>query len=57
MQAVQQVVINLQVGHIELRSEDSIDIQRYSHERKVEKIVVPLDGEILGVKDSFARVS
>jgi hypothetical protein len=36
LQAVQQVVTNLQIGHIELRNEDSFDIQRYVHERKVE---------------------
>ena len=56
-QAVQQVVTNLQVGQIELRSEDSFDIQRYVHERKVEKIVVALEGEILETKNAFLKVS
>lgn len=47
---------NLQVGHIELRSEDSFDIQQYVHERKVEKLVVPLEGEILSIKNRFIKV-
>ncbi len=47
---------NLQVGQIELRSEDSFDIQQYVHQRKVEKIVVPLEGEILDIKTNFLRV-
>ena len=57
MQAVQQVVTNLQISHIELRNEDSFDIQRYVHERKVEKIIVPLDGEIAEVKNNFVKVN
>ena len=55
-QAVQQVVANLQIGQIELRSEDSFDIQQYVHQKKVELMVVPLDGEILEVKTAFLRV-
>ncbi len=56
MQAVQQVVSNLQIGHIELRSEESVDTQRYVNERSVDKIVVSLEGEILELKRSFAEV-
>ena len=55
-QAVQQVVSNLQLSHIELRAEDSIDIQPYTHRRKVELNVVPLEGEILLVKTAFLKV-
>ena len=55
-QAVQQVVTNLQISQIELRSEDSFDIQRYVHERQVEKFVVPFQGEILEIKTAFLKV-
>lgn len=55
-QAVQKVVTNLLISHIELRSEESLDIQKYLHERKVEKIVVPLDGEVSEVKNTFKKV-
>ncbi|KAG7260018.1 hypothetical protein CRUP_029466 [Coryphaenoides rupestris] len=44
--AVQQVISNLLVSHIELRSEESPDIQAHSHQRSLEKVVVPL-GETL----------
>ncbi|ELT99493.1 hypothetical protein CAPTEDRAFT_222339 [Capitella teleta] len=40
IKAVQQVLKSLLISHIELRSEESEDIQKYSHERSVEKIVV-----------------
>lgn len=44
------------LSHIELRSEDSFDIQPYTHQRKVELNVVPLEGEILLIKDAFLKV-
>lgn len=46
LQAVQAVISNLLISHIELRSEESPDIQAHSHQRSVEKVVVPL-GEAL----------
>ena len=55
-QAVQQVVSNLLLSHIELRSEDSFDIQPYTHQRRVELSVVPLEGEILLIKNAFLKV-
>ena len=57
LQAVQQVLSNLLIAHIELRGEDSLDVRPYIHERKVEKIVVPLEGEILEIRNIFKRVS
>ncbi|XP_076021603.1 Fanconi anemia group M protein [Genypterus blacodes] len=44
--SVQQVISNLLISHIELRSEESPDIRAHSHQRSVEKMVVPL-GEAL----------
>ncbi|XP_037603420.1 Fanconi anemia group M protein isoform X1 [Sebastes umbrosus] len=44
--AVQAVISNLLISHIELRSEESPDIKAHSHQRSVEKMVVPL-GEAL----------
>ncbi|KAM8920818.1 Fanconi anemia group M protein [Pelodytes ibericus] len=54
--SVQQVVSNLLIAHIELRSEDSPDIQSYSHERQVEKFVVPLGAELEVVQRSYLKV-
>eukprot|EP00111_Clytia_hemisphaerica_P002682 TCONS_00007586-protein len=56
MNAVQEVINNLMISHIELRSEESIDIQKYVHERKVEKIVVPLSGEVKNAQEVFLEV-
>ncbi|XP_073683588.1 Fanconi anemia group M protein-like [Garra rufa] len=41
VKAVQQVISNLLISHIELRSEDSPDVQTHVHQRSLEKIVVP----------------
>ncbi|KAM9354495.1 Fanconi anemia group M protein [Pholidichthys leucotaenia] len=47
--SVQSVISNLLISHIELRSEESPDIQAHSHQRSVEKVVVPL-GEALSAQ-------
>lgn len=51
LQSVQSVVSNLLISHIELRSDESPDIRPYSHQRNVEKVVVPL-GEILSAQQA-----
>uniref|UniRef100_A0A452H336 Helicase ATP-binding domain-containing protein n=1 Tax=Gopherus agassizii TaxID=38772 RepID=A0A452H336_9SAUR len=55
--AVQEVISNLLIAQIELCSEDSPDIQPYSHERQVEKIVVPLGKELAEIQNAYIRVS
>ncbi|KAM8808011.1 Fanconi anemia group M protein [Eudromia elegans] len=54
--AVQQVISNLLIAKIELCSEDSPEIQPYSHERRVEKIVVPLGKELVEIQNAYIRV-
>ncbi|XP_062433692.1 Fanconi anemia group M protein [Rhea pennata] len=54
--AVQQVITNLLIAKIELCSEDSPEIQPYSHERCVEKIVVPLGEELVEFQNAYIRV-
>lgn len=54
---MQQVLSNLLIAHIELRGEDSLDVRQYVHERRVEKMVVPLEGEILEIRNIFKKVS
>ena len=44
------------ISHIELRSEESIDVRPYVHQRKVEKVVVSLDGEIKEIRTAFLKV-
>ena len=57
LQAIQQVIDNLLISHIEIRSEESIDIQKYVHNRKIEKVVVPFSSELLAAKKTFLGVS
>ncbi|XP_064919069.1 Fanconi anemia group M protein isoform X3 [Columba livia] len=54
--AVQQVISNLLIAQIELCTEDSPEIQPYSHERLVEKIVVPLGEELTEIQNAYIRV-
>ncbi|XP_014274133.1 DEAD-box ATP-dependent DNA helicase Fancm [Halyomorpha halys] len=54
--AVQQVVRNLGISALEMRSEDSLDVAPYTHSRSVDTIVVELSGNILRVKDDLLQV-
>ncbi|XP_021258717.1 Fanconi anemia group M protein isoform X2 [Numida meleagris] len=54
--AVQQVVSNLLIAQIELCAEDSPEIQPYSHERQVEKIVVPLGEQLGSIQRAYIQV-
>ncbi|NXO18813.1 FANCM protein, partial [Oriolus oriolus] len=54
--AVQQVISNLLIAQIEVCAEDSPEIQPYSHERLVEKIVVPLGEELVGIQNTYIKV-
>ncbi|XP_053512811.1 Fanconi anemia group M protein [Artibeus jamaicensis] len=56
IKAVQQVITNLLIGQIELRSEDSRDILPYSHERRVEKLVVPLGEELAAIQKAYVQI-
>ena len=53
IKSVQQVLTNLLISHIELRTDDSPDILPYTHERRVEKVVVPLGDELTSARDTY----
>ncbi|NWU67738.1 FANCM protein, partial [Pterocles burchelli] len=54
--AVQQVISNLLIAQIEMCAEDSPEIQPYSYERQVEKIVVPLGEELVEIQNAYIGV-
>lgn len=56
LQSVQSVISNLLISHIELRSEESPDIQAHSHQRSVEKVVVPLGETISAHQTRYLQV-
>jgi len=53
---VQQIIDNLMISHIEIRSEESIDIKKYVHNRTVEKVVVPMSQELKDARKTFLEV-
>ena len=56
VKTVQQVLSNLLISHIEALSDESPDIQQYQHERRVDKIVVPLGKELTDIRIQYIRV-
>ncbi|XP_067894968.1 Fanconi anemia group M protein isoform X5 [Heterodontus francisci] len=56
IKAVQHVLSNLMISQLEVRSEDSLDIQRYSYQRHVEKFVVPLGAELIAIQCLYLQV-
>lgn len=52
-----QVVSNLMISHIELRSEDSLDIVKYTHQRDLELMVVDVGPTINRIRLKFVAVS
>ncbi|KAI8811977.1 P-loop containing nucleoside triphosphate hydrolase protein [Cladochytrium replicatum] len=54
--AVQEVVKNLRISGIELRTEESPDIQPYTHERKLDIKIITPSKEISAIKDVFVKV-
>ncbi|ODQ51059.1 P-loop containing nucleoside triphosphate hydrolase protein, partial [Saitoella complicata NRRL Y-17804] len=56
VEAVQQVIDNLHVSRIEIRSEDSLDIRQYVFKKTIDKVVVPLSDEIIELRDLYAKV-
>ncbi|KAI8611825.1 P-loop containing nucleoside triphosphate hydrolase protein [Chytriomyces sp. MP71] len=56
VKTVQNVIENLQISKIEIRTEDSLDIKPYTHERTLEVVVLPSSPEILALAETFKRV-
>ncbi|GAA6064429.1 hypothetical protein JCM10212_005308 [Sporobolomyces blumeae] len=55
-EAVQEVIDNLHIGHIEVRADDSLDIRQYIHKKSFDLTVLPL-GPVLGrLRDKWAEL-
>ncbi len=54
---MQQVVANLHISRIQLKTEDDNDIRAYTHERKVEKVVVKLGDLLKNVQSQYFKVN
>ncbi|XP_011685294.1 PREDICTED: Fanconi anemia group M protein isoform X2 [Wasmannia auropunctata] len=53
---VHEVIRNLNISHLELRDENSIDIIPYVNKRKVDIILVPLSNELATFKDRYITI-
>ena len=54
--SVKQVLQNLFISKIELRHEESEDIVPFTHHRNIDKIVVPLDEDLVNVRNKLLAV-
>ncbi|GAA5962894.1 hypothetical protein JCM3765_005908 [Sporobolomyces pararoseus] len=55
-EAVQEVIDNLHIGHIEVRADDSIDIRQYVHKKSFDLVVLPLGPGLSALRDKWAAL-
>ncbi|KAK1986566.1 type III restriction enzyme [Colletotrichum cereale] len=55
IETVQEIIDNLGISHIEIRTEDSIDIRQYVHQRNVEQVILDPSDEMCEIKDLFSK--
>ena len=53
---VQKVVENLLINKIEIRTEDSLDIKPYTHNRILEEIILPMSDDIKAISDIYSNL-
>lgn len=55
IETVQEVIDNMGISHIEIRTEESMDIRQYVHRRDVETEVLDASDEINQIRDLFSK--
>ena len=55
VESVQEVIDNLGVSHVEIRTEESIDIRKYVHSRDIERLSLEPSLEMETVQDLFSK--
>lgn len=55
VEAVQEVIDNLEIAEVEIRTEDSIDIQEYVHRRDITEILIDPSDEIIMIRELFSK--
>ncbi|KAF9765244.1 hypothetical protein IL306_002528 [Fusarium sp. DS 682] len=55
IETVQEVIDNLGISHCEIRTEDSIDIRQYVHQRNIEQVVLDPSDEMALVSELFTK--
>jgi ATP-dependent DNA helicase MPH1 len=47
---------NAQIGHIEIRSEESLDLRQYLHKKDVVEKIVPVTGDLASLRDGLVEI-
>ncbi|GAA6016098.1 hypothetical protein JCM11491_000667 [Sporobolomyces phaffii] len=55
-EAVQEVIDNLHIGHIEVRADDSFDIRQYVHKKSFDLTILPLGPALSALRDKWAAL-
>ncbi len=55
VEGVQEVIDNLGISHIEIRTEESMDIRQFVHSRQIERVVLEPSDEIMHICDLFSK--
>ena len=55
VEAVQEVVNGLEISKVEIRTEESIDIQQFVHRRNIDTILLDPSDEMIMVKELYAK--
>ncbi|KAM7187146.1 hypothetical protein V8F33_011404 [Rhypophila sp. PSN 637] len=55
VEGVQDVIDNLGISHVEIRTEESLDIRQYVHSRNIDTITFDPSDEMLEVRDLFSK--
>ena len=56
IESVQEVIDGLGISRVEIRTEESLDIRQYVHQRKVETVVFENSDDIVWIMDNFSKV-
>lgn len=55
IEAVQEVIDSLRISRVEIRTEESLDIRRYVHSRKVDRALFDDSEEMIMIMDLFSK--
>ncbi|KXX79739.1 ATP-dependent DNA helicase MPH1 [Madurella mycetomatis] len=55
VEGVQDIIDNLGISHVEIRTEESIDIRQYVHARSIDTVTFDPSDEMLLVRDLFSK--
>ncbi|KAG8934400.1 3'-5' DNA helicase [Tulasnella sp. 418] len=55
-EAVQAVIDSLHISRVEIRDENSLDLRQYLHEKKLEHHVVPMNDDVIKIRDLLASI-